>query len=100
MDLQPRHITEPPPIFTSSANYSAAVGYPAFLHCQTQPSSEVEIKWFRFGSIMVSDVNKMIHSNGTLQILATSRADAGSYECQARNRAGMSNLRTMLERAQ
>ncbi|KAK6019041.1 immunoglobulin domain protein, partial [Ostertagia ostertagi] len=90
-------IAESPPVFTGRTNFSTALGAPAFLHCQAQSSSDVEIRWSRFGVILVNDANtsalkpvfQMIHHNGTLQIFRTSQADAGPYECQAQNTGGV-----------
>ncbi|VDL71886.1 unnamed protein product [Nippostrongylus brasiliensis] len=64
-------IRESPPLITARSNISVSLGHPAFLHCQTQSTSKVEIRWLRY-------------------------ADGGVYECQARNRGGMTNQHVML----
>lgn len=40
---------EPPPQIVTIANQSVTMGGPAFLHCQTQSMSRVDIRWLRFG---------------------------------------------------
>ncbi|EYB86260.1 hypothetical protein Y032_0282g1275 [Ancylostoma ceylanicum] len=88
---------ESPPLITGLTNTSTPLGHPAFLHCQTQSSSKVEIRWLRYGVTVLNGVNTMVYPNGTLRIHQTSRADAGAYECQARNTGGMTSQSTLLK---
>ncbi|ETN79234.1 immunoglobulin domain protein [Necator americanus] len=88
---------ESPPLITGLTNTSTPLGHPAFLHCQTQSSSKVEIRWLRYGVTVLNSVNTMVYPNGTLRIHQTSRADAGAYECQARNTGGMTSQSTILK---
>ncbi|CAI4229355.1 unnamed protein product [Auanema sp. JU1783] len=80
---------ESPPLIIGLRNVSVPLGHPAFLHCQTQSSNKVEIRWVRHGVSVLSGPNTVIYPNGTLRIHQTSRADSGGYECQARNTGGM-----------
>ncbi|WKY14387.1 hypothetical protein Q1695_000159 [Nippostrongylus brasiliensis] len=89
-------IRESPPLITARSNISVSLGHPAFLHCQTQSTSKVEIRWLRYGVTVLNGVNTMVYPNGTLRIHQSSRADGGVYECQARNRGGMTNQHVML----
>ncbi|VDM77291.1 unnamed protein product [Strongylus vulgaris] len=90
-------VLESPPLITGLTNTSTPLGHPAFLHCQTQSSSKVEIRWLRYGVTVLNGVNTMVYPNGTLRIHQTSRADAGAYECQARNTGGMTSQSTLLK---
>ncbi|KAK5971165.1 hypothetical protein GCK32_006713, partial [Trichostrongylus colubriformis] len=79
-------VKESPPLFIGRTVFSASLGRPAFLHCQTQSLSKVGIRWLRYNLTVLNGTNTMIHPNGTLQIFQASQADAGSYECRAQNK--------------
>uniref|UniRef100_A0A1I7X4J4 Ig-like domain-containing protein n=1 Tax=Heterorhabditis bacteriophora TaxID=37862 RepID=A0A1I7X4J4_HETBA len=90
-------VIKPPPYIIGLTNASAALGHPAFLHCQTQSITKVEIRWLRHGVTVLNGMNTIVYPNGTLRIHQTSRSDGGVYECQARNTGGLASQSTILK---
>ncbi|KAJ1352355.1 hypothetical protein KIN20_008678 [Parelaphostrongylus tenuis] len=84
-------VFESPPLVISPTEMSTTLGFPTFLHCQSQSSSKVEIRWLRHGVPIMNNFNNMVYLNGTLRIQQTSHADAGAYECQVQNAGGMTS---------
>ncbi|ULT80160.1 hypothetical protein L3Y34_010619 [Caenorhabditis briggsae] len=88
---------ESPPQIYGVRNVSVPIGESAFLHCPTRSAGEVEIRWTRFGSTVFNGPNTEKNPiNGTLKIHHVTRADAGIYECMARNAGGMSTQKMQL----
>ncbi|VDM60006.1 unnamed protein product [Angiostrongylus costaricensis] len=90
-------VQESPPLLISPTEISTPIGNPTFLHCQSQSSSKVEIRWLRHGVSIPNNFNNLVYPNGTLRIHQTSQADAGAYECQARNLGGMTSQTIQLK---
>lgn len=89
---------ESPPEIFGVRNVSVPLGEAAFLHCSTRSAGEVEIRWTRYGATVFNGPNTERNpTNGTLKIHHVTRADAGVYECMARNAGGMSTRKMRLD---
>ncbi|XP_072463974.1 B-cell antigen receptor complex-associated protein alpha chain [Notamacropus eugenii] len=62
------------------------VGGTALLHCEHDGSSDANVTWWRVNMDSFTwprkKVEKFIHPNGTLVILAANKSDGGMYLCQ------------------
>ncbi|GMT05475.1 hypothetical protein PENTCL1PPCAC_27649, partial [Pristionchus entomophagus] len=80
---------ETPPQIVMLRNESAVLGADAFLHCKTSSNTKVDYRWLHHGQPVMSNPRARLMPNGTLWLSGVTRADAGGYECQAKNTGGV-----------
>ncbi|GMT31155.1 hypothetical protein PFISCL1PPCAC_22452 [Pristionchus fissidentatus] len=80
---------ETPPQIVLLRNESAVLGTDAYLHCKTSSNSKVDYRWLHHGQPVAHNPRARLMPNGTLWLTGVTKADAGGYECQAKNSGGV-----------
>ncbi|XP_025060802.1 hemicentin-2 [Alligator sinensis] len=85
------------PVFSAEPQDAvASVGERVLLHCQAAGEPTPMVEWTRDGEPLLENHRVQVLPNSTLLLSAVEEADAGQYECVARNLLGTSIAQAVL----